>query len=251
MAAERKVIVSCTYNHAGLGPVHVRVHGTTRHVKARWVGQEVHITVPPHYPLEEYERFMEQSLPRLLEMRPPCLHYVGRVIDAPLADFTLVAGQPRRGHVELRMCSETPQRGKKTNYTVIVDGALAAKGTEGPAMQAMLNRALIAAATHATASLIVPHARELAAAIGHEPRGWDVKEARTRLGCCSSEGIINLSPRLIFLPEELSDFVIYHELAHLSEMNHSSAFHAVCDSYCGGREAEFRARLRKFRFPVF
>ena len=108
----------------------------------------------------------------------------------------------------------------------------------------------VSAARHATSALIVPRARELAASVERMPLGWDVKEARTRLGCCSSRGIITLSPRLIFLPQELADFVIYHELAHLSEMNHSEAFHEICNRYCGGREAELSRRVRVFKFPV-
>ena len=77
-----------------------------------------------------------------------------------------------------------------------------------------------------------------------------MKHSRTRLGCCSSKGVITLSPRLIFLPLELADAVIYHELAHLSEMNHSEAFHRICNAYCGGREAQYRAAIRAFAFPI-
>ena len=33
-------------------------------------------------------------------------------------------------------------------------------------------------------------------------------------------------------------------------MNHSKAFHRVCDTYCNGREADLNAALRAFRFPV-
>lgn len=34
-------------------------------------------------------------------------------------------------------------------------------------------------------------------------------------------------------------------------MNHSAAFHMICDSYCGGREDEYRAAVKAFDFPVF
>lgn len=55
---------------------------------------------------------------------------------------------------------------------------------------------------------------------------------------------------LVFLPLELSDYVIYHELAHLTEMNHSPRFHALLDSYLGGREAELVRKLKGFVWPV-
>ncbi len=33
-------------------------------------------------------------------------------------------------------------------------------------------------------------------------------------------------------------------------MNHSAAFHELCNAYCDGREAELQRRLRAWRFPL-
>jgi predicted metal-dependent hydrolase len=43
-------------------------------------------------------------------------------------------------------------------------------------------------------------------------------------GSCSRTGNINFSTRLLFAPDEVIDYVIIHELAHLIEMNHSDRF---------------------------
>ncbi len=43
-------------------------------------------------------------------------------------------------------------------------------------------------------------------------------------GSCSTKSNINLSTCLLFAPDDVVDYVIIHELAHLVEMNHSSRF---------------------------
>lgn len=65
-------------------------------------------------------------------------------------------------------------------------------------------------------------------------------------GSCSAKRNINLNIHLIRLPQELSDYVILHELAHLKHRNHGPEFHRLLDSLCNGREKELSRQLRKF-----
>lgn len=46
----------------------------------------------------------------------------------------------------------------------------------------------------------------------------------TRWGSCSKKGNISLAVSLLLAPQKIRDYVIIHELAHLSEPNHSSGF---------------------------
>jgi predicted metal-dependent hydrolase len=59
-----------------------------------------------------------------------------------------------------------------------------------------------------------------------------ISAARTRWGSCSHHGGISLNWRLILMPLAVVDYVACHELAHLREMNHSTAFWRVVETLC-------------------
>lgn len=54
-----------------------------------------------------------------------------------------------------------------------------------------------------------------------------IGSANTRWGSCSTKNNINFTYKLLFLPPEIIDYVIVHELSHIIEHNHSSKFWLV------------------------
>ena len=51
-----------------------------------------------------------------------------------------------------------------------------------------------------------------------------ITDASTRWGSCSSNKNLHFNWKLIMAPSPVIDYVISHELSHLTEMNHSRAF---------------------------
>ena len=81
-----------------------------------------------------------------------------------------------------------------------------------------------------------------------------LRDTRSRWGSCSAQRALMYSWRLILAPPEVLQYVAAHEVAHLREMNHSSAFWNVVEGLYPDYEAPRRwlrthgAALHRYRF---
>jgi len=72
--------------------------------------------------------------------------------------------------------------------------------------------------------IIVERVSLYAKKAGLHYRSVAITSAETRWGSCSSNKTLNFNWKLVMAPIEVIDYVVTHELAHLSEMNHSKSF---------------------------
>ncbi|TQD26976.1 M48 family metallopeptidase [Methanolobus vulcani] len=60
--------------------------------------------------------------------------------------------------------------------------------------------------------------------LGVKPENVRFRKMKTKWGSCSSKGNLNFNTFLQYLPDEMVEYVVHHELVHLIELNHSPKF---------------------------
>ena len=79
---------------------------------------------------------------------------------------------------------------------------------------------------HLASQVIPVKVRQYAAIMNVQYGRITIRSQKTRWGSCSGKGNLNFNCLLMLTPDEVTDYVVVHELCHLIEMNHSKAFWA-------------------------
>jgi len=107
-----------------------------------------------------------------------------------------------------------------------VRGAVLVRGVEASRVRELIRRWFL----RETSRYVV---KKLSKLSGQFPKyqGADVREIR-HWGYCTKTGRLSFSWQLIALPERLREYVILHELIHLSVFNHSPEFKRRLEAVC-------------------
>lgn len=142
----------------------------------------------------EYERYREQV--------PERRHEAG-------ATFPYL-GEPHEVVVEQRP------------FSVVDDGAL--RLARHHVEDTSVKRALETLYRRKARETFEAFADQYAAAMGVAYARIEVRNQKTKWGSCSSSGTLSLNWRLLLAPEEIVEYIVVHEVAHLREPNHEPPF---------------------------
>jgi predicted metal-dependent hydrolase len=125
-------------------------------------------------------------------------------------------------------------RGAKYRYVVVADRMLAATVSEELKIITfhVPDRRKAKAYQQAwyrqqTEAMIMQRLPALAESMGMKYNRVSVRKQKSRWGSCSRKGNLNFNLMLAAVPQEVLDYVIIHELAHLKVLDHSPQFWEV------------------------
>ncbi|CAN5811935.1 SprT family zinc-dependent metalloprotease [soil metagenome] len=79
---------------------------------------------------------------------------------------------------------------------------------------------------------LIPRLKEFAEQLAVTFTRVTIRNQRSRWGSCSRRGAIALNFRLVQMPAAVADYVLLHELMHLTQQNHGPRFWALVERAC-------------------
>lgn len=226
-------------HYEGIGPVRFVVRPSSRKVTAKWKDGIVMCNIPPGLTPENIAPVIRDMVPVMNRCRNTFAfdEHEGFEIDGWKVEFIRSA-----------------TTGNAVSATYSTAGCKISVPLSADFNDSDFTRRVSALLCRVAASIaprvLIPLACDVAAGVGVSPDLWRISHGHRTLGFCNPRREIALSYMVMFLPRELKEYIICHELAHLTEMNHSDRFHRLCDKYCGGREKELVDKVRRYKWPV-
>ncbi len=200
-----------------------RTLSRNRNAAAKLRGGTIHISLPSRWPSGEKERVAENLLRRSIkaiesgrwrdeaQTRVAFSHgqtvtAMGMPFDISFVPGSRFGSRVRGSRIEVRTDDAHPEKDARAS--------------------AIVRRKIIHAAMPALAARVELMNREH---FGSQVRSVRVRDTVSRWGSCSPRGDISLSFRLLFMPQEILDYVIVHELAHTRYRSHGPRFWALVE----------------------
>ena len=214
-----------------LGRIIVKVRRGSHTLNARWHDEQLHVNVSNGTPTAMLRQFIDSHRASILKHRRPAVSFhEGQVIECFGCTVTLAVQDYKPKHIMIKHEGER-------NIIVSLPA-----DTDFDSAQAKQNISRV------LQKLMEQEAPKRL--MGVSVKGFEIGRGKQKLGHCTSKGVIQLSRNVMFLPQDLVDLIICHEFAHLRHLNHSAAFHALCNTYLGGREKELETQLKHFPWPL-
>ena len=230
------------YDDTEFGRVIVSTRRGMRNFTARWKGEVLHVNAPwgiDASDMADALNHMRLGLRQRRETKPTVEYAIGQVINCFRCQVRIAEQSHAPGHMLYGRNGDTLTLSLPVGMDLTTNNA---KRNITHGLQVLLEREM--------QQRLLPFAQEVAQGLGVVPARWEVGRGLRKLGHCTPKRVIQLSRNLMFLPESLVRYIICHELAHLTHMNHSAEFHALVNTYTNGQEKALEQELKRFAWPI-
>ncbi len=230
---------SFVFKHGQIGQVHVTRRASSSRISGRWKDGHAHFNVPQFLSMAQIMEAIESLAPKMLVRKSMPEYHEGQLIQLDGLAFHIMSQRVKPDAIiaTLRDGDAYIEVGSAMDFNDVAT-------TES------VSRMMRRMASKVAPDILLPRAKCLADSLGLKVKSWEIMAGHQLLGRCFSDRRIQLSYMNLFLPLELRDYIVFHELAHLTEMNHSRRFHQLCNEYCGGREQHLVRGLKSYVWPV-
>jgi len=223
------------------GRIFITMRSNMRNITMRWKGGNLVMNVPAWASKAVVERTIDESRPKLRKIQSLCdiSYHIGQKIQCYGFVITLAEQDKRPDRI---IFSHSP-----SEVVACVPSGIDLESYDN---KQWISKALKRVASNRAPAVLLPLAKSITARLGVAPERFEMGRGLRKLGHCTLERVIQLSGNLVFLPADLIELIVCHELAHLTHMNHSPQFHALVDHYLMGREKALEKKLKAFKWPV-
>lgn len=199
-------------------PIWIKRHPRRKRLALRVRSGCVEVLAPVGLSLQRVQQFALKHRSwwlKALTKQPP-------IMDSPLLRADQDERWPILGeHYPLHICAESQQVRCDKGQFVCPDAA-----SETLRRHRLLQWYVMQAETY-----LAQRTQHFADVVGRYPQSIQIKTYRARWGSCDSQARIQYNWKLMCLPPWVVDYVVVHELCHLTYMNHSPAFWALVEQH--------------------
>jgi predicted metal-dependent hydrolase len=231
MKEQRSIVL-----HGKTYPYQLNVSPRARRLRITVSDSGITLVLPAGFPVREGEAFMSKNSVWILAQMEKHEQRARSERNTLPKDVILLRGTATR--VERKEEATRLSRARVEEQNGHLTLALPAGRTD--TAPEVLERWLRGLARVEITNLVRQEARRMHAS----PKTVTIRDQRTRWGSCSSTGTLSFNWRLIMVPPTVMQYVVVHELAHMSVPNHSRDFWNLVSQYYPAYQ-EARAWLRK------
>lgn len=178
------------------------VNRSSRSITARWKNGMLAVNVPAGTTTGNAVDTLLKLKNKILSIKPVLRFHDQQIIEVNGLKVKIATQSLKPNTVTMTGNFDSPTIAVGTNLNF-----------DNDEVSAIISKLMAVAAKTVAPSILIPRAKEIAATLGLAPKGWVISNGHRTLGTCNRSRVISLSSILVFLSDELRDYIICHELA--------------------------------------